>query len=58
MKGDQVVSVAVVEGSPVEEIVPGENGHDPDLDAIDLDGDLIDVDGEIDAAGNQRYRHG
>jgi DNA gyrase subunit A len=52
-KGDQVVSVAVVEGSPeideVTENVEGENGHHPD-EALDLADEIdAELDTDIDA---------
>jgi len=45
---DQVVSVAVVEGSPVEDqVTPGENGHDADAEGLlDLPSEL-DMDVEL-----------
>jgi DNA gyrase subunit A len=50
-KGDQVVSVAVVEGSPeideITENVEGENGHHSD-EVLDL-ADEIEIDAELDA---------
>jgi DNA gyrase subunit A len=50
-KGDQVVSVAVVEGSPeideVTENVEGENGHHPD-EALDLVDEVDEIDEELD----------
>ncbi len=53
-RADQVVSVAVVEGSPIEEMIQGENGHgdenglDASLEDLSLDAELNGDGAELD----------